>query len=125
MKRILWVVAAASLFGACTSQPSNEGRGSDLQTNNVTGTVTTRLPTSLESAHRAAVAAMQDMKYTVTSEKVDANKGVVKATTADGSSVEATTERDGDKMSTLSVNAGITHTDIARSVARKIQDRAH
>ena len=55
MKRILWVVAAASLFGACTTQPSNEGRGAELQTNNVTGTVSTRLSSSLENAHRAAV----------------------------------------------------------------------
>ena len=125
MKRILWVVAAASLFGACTSQPSHEGRGADLQTNNVTGTVSTRLSSSLENAHRAAVQTMQDMKYTVTSQPLDANKGIVKATTADGSSVEATIERDGDRMSTLSVNAGITHADVARDVARRIQDRTH
>jgi hypothetical protein len=119
------VAVCVCAAAACTTAPSGSGGGADLRTNNATGTVTTTLASSLEASHAAAVQAMQDLKYSVTEKPLDANKGVVKATTADGSKVEATVEREGDKMSKLSVNAGITKSDVARTVARKIQEKTH
>ena len=127
MKRAILALAAASTaaISACTSAPSGSSGGADLQTNNATGTVTTTLGEPLQRAHPDAVRAMQDLGYTVTDQPLDANKGVVKARTADGTKVEATLEQNGTTMSRLSVNAGITQSGLARTVARKIQERTH
>jgi hypothetical protein len=119
---------AAAMLGAvsaCTSSPSRTGGGADLTTNNVSGTVTTTLNVPLETAQHAAVQAMQDLQYTVSDQSLDANRGVVKAKTADGTKVDVTLDRASSNASRLSVNAGITKSDIARNVARKIQDRTH
>ena len=126
MRRLLLVAPIAILAaGACTSSGGAATGGSELRTNNATGTVMTTLGQGLESAHQSAIQAMQDLRYTVNEQPLDANKGLVKATTADGTKVEATLTRDGDRQTKLSVNAGITHSDIARNVARKIQERTH
>jgi hypothetical protein len=125
MKKLVWLLAAVPMLLApgCSSSPSAAKGGAEVKTNNVTGTVSTMLSTSLQSAYNASLRAADDMKYTTTKKALDAMKGVVTAKTADGTTIDITLENKGAELTALTVNAGPTKTDLATALVTKIQER--
>lgn len=125
MKKLAWLLAAVPMLMAagCSSSPSAAKGGAEVRTNNVTGTVSTMLSSSLQSSYNAALRAVDDMKYTTTRKALDAMKGVINAKTADGTTVDITLEKKGAELTDLAVSAGPTETDIAKTLVTEIQER--
>lgn len=114
---LVGLVAVGGLTGC------NAGRGTDTTTavtkNPVTGTLSMTASSDLERVHRAAVDAMNDLRFNVTEDRRDAINSVVKARTANDVNITITSTRRADNITDVSVAAG----PLNQEVAQQILDR--
>jgi hypothetical protein len=116
--------AAACLviaLGACSTKPPEQAGGTPLTVNAMSGTVSTLLATNLDGSYAAALRAIKELQFVVVKEAKDTLRGVIEARTADDRNVSIELERRSDTITSLDVNAGGMRTELAETVARKIQ----
>ncbi len=87
----------------------------------MSGTVSTLLATNLDGSYAAALRAIKELQFVVVKEAKDTLRGVIEARTADDRHVTIELEKRSDTITSLDVNAGGMRTELAETVARKIQ----
>jgi Protein of unknown function (DUF3568) len=112
------ILTASGSLGGCSSTSPGTDKSTQVETNTITGEVTTLASTNLDSAFAAAKAGIAELQFTTTRDSKDALKGVLSARTADDKTVDVTLIRKSDNITEIVVSAG----PINRSLAQSTMD---
>jgi hypothetical protein len=87
---------------------TGSGQAGTVTFNRLTGNMSTTIEAGMDKAQRAAEKALEDLHYTITDKKLEDNKSVIEARSADKDKVKVTLERRTDRMSDLTIGVGMT-----------------
>ena len=91
------------------ANPTDRGDGQTgtITFNRLTGNLSTTVEAGMDKAQRAAEKALEDLHYTITDKKLEDNKSVIEAKSADKDTVKVTLERRTDRLTDTTVGVGI------------------
>jgi len=87
--------------------PGN-GQTGTITFNRMTGNLSTTIEAGMDRAQRSAEKALEDLHYTITDKKLEDNKSVIEAKSADKDKVKVTLDRRTDRLTDVTIGVGMT-----------------
>lgn len=87
---------------------TGNGQVGTVTFNRLNGHLNTTIEAGMDRAQRSAEKALEDLHYTITDKKLEDNKSVIEAKSADKDKVKVTLERRTDRLTDVTIGVGMT-----------------